>query len=1085
MTIITSHLNLGMFFLVLSRILDACFSVDHLLTNSTEMLAAQSYPNCNTYNLIYNPTSSVSGSVSCYATSNSVNWDFWCNTGAQSLISGFGIDGTTVVVDIDCNTYIVLPPDVPLSRCPQNTFNAYAGNVYTLTCDAPCSGSCTPSKFGNLWVSCGTKQVVGSVMAGGVDYSTTTSLSPLGVNLGPGNWYWPMCKGRKGPCMIGNLNRNIAYSVTCAADTYCHDDEASCTPQSDGSMSLVCSNPIQFIGMLKDTKTGLSVDITNCLVQNGPCRVTGLSTTTTYSLTCAGSCPENLQSFGASELCVSRISSRYDVWCHDGNILGFGPVGSPAVMPYACTNYAQPFPDTGLNRCSQFYISPNVLYVMECDITPCQPGALCRPTSSGNMYATCPSQHVIVSVKAATGLTDYAQMSGSDGWPKCANQQGPCLVTGLSPTQQYVVTCQSVFPQCSDSSGPCTPTTDGFLTVLCDTSKLYFGQPPVVGAITTDGGATSVTTACIGTSGPCDVSGLSRSKQYSVTCTSVCMTSGTRSCVATSPLISLVCSPGSSTTVSSFTRKGSVISLLGSNGCNAGRPSCVGPAAVPALFGTAYTLSCASVTPVTCTDAVSSGCTPNAAGVLRLSCSDSTMYLGRLYETATGATVSLQSCAAKLGNPPCSVYGLSPSSKYTLQCGPACPMSYIVFDPAQHGGSITGVSYCVSTVSVINFDVWCNTAGKSYITSWGLVGTSPSSPTAVLPVGCFNQSPPDYPTNGLSHCSTILSTVVGNLYVMRCDVPCTTNGCVSTASDFGNIFVQCPYGTLINSVTRSGDSTNYALRAAGDWSPCYGSSGPCQVGGLAPGVQYTLACAALASCTDKTPCVPSSQGALFVSCSNPALYLGALKSSPNTIASMGACFGKTGSCLVSGLNPLVQYTLVCGPVCDQYNLQVGPISASPYVGKSFCLAQSTSSRYSLWCNAKGKALITGFGPVGTTSVVSSYCGTLTPPAPDSGYSRCGGPFSIASGSFYELTCGEICFPGAACYPSDFGNLYVECPIGSTTKVTSLTTPSTGTKNYALIKNRWTWACISQTGHVPYRCMVDQLNPTLPYYLTCA
>lgn len=1060
------------------------YASSNLLKGSIEVAAEQqSYQNCNNYNLIYNP-GSLSGSTSCYETSNSAGWDFWCNTGGQSLISGFGVDGTTVVVDIDCNTYTIQPPDVPLSRCAQNLFTATAGNVYTLTCDVPCAGSCTPSKFGNLWVSCGTSQVVGSVMYGGVDYSLTTSLSPPGVNLGPGNWYWPMCKGRKGPCLIGNLNRNVAYSVTCAADTYCHDDEASCKPKSDGTMSLVCSSAIQFIGMLTNLATGLSADISSCVMLNGPCVVSGLSPSATYALTCAGVCPSNLQSYGSNELCVSKTTMRYDLWCHDGNILGFGPVGSSGTIPYSCASMVQPFPDTGLNRCNYFQIVPGVLYQLQCDTTPCQPGTLCRASSFGTLYATCPSQHLVVSVTAASGLYNYALLGSSNGWPPCAGLQGPCMVGGLNPTQQYVVTCQSTFPQCTDSSGPCTASSDGHLTIACDTSKLYFGQPPVIGAFLTDSGVTRVSTSCIGTSGPCDVSGLLGSKTYTVACTSVCITKATRACVATSPSMSLVCTPGTSTVIQSFTRKGSLISLLNpAIGCSANQQSCVGTAAIPALFGTAYVLTCGPVAPVTCSDAAAS-CTPNAAGELSLVCSSAKNYIGRLYNVGTGATMPLQSCAAQLGATACTVNGLSTTSTYKLQCGPACPLSYIVYVPALNSGSITGVAYCVSTSSVINFDAWCNTAGRSYITSWGLVGTSPTSPAAALPVACFSQSPPDNPSNGLSHCSTILSTVVGNLYEVRCDVPCTTNGCVSTASDFGNIFVSCPSGSLISAVSRSGDSTNYALRPAGDWSPCYGSPGPCQVSGLTPGVQYTLTCAALASCTDKSTCSPSSLGALFVSCSDPAQHLGALKSSPNTVVSMGSCFGKTGSCMITGLNPQVQYSLLCGSVCDQYALQFGPLSSPPYVGKSYCLAQSTNSRYGLWCNAQGNALITGFGVVGTTQVVTAYCSTLTTPAPDTGFSRCGGPFSMVSGNFYELTCGVPCFPGVACYPSDFGNLFVECS-GTTAKVVSLTTPSTGTTNYALVKKGWKWACAAQTGHYPNRCMVDALNPTLPYYLTCA
>lgn len=90
-----------------------------------------------------------------------------------------------------------------------------------------------------------------------------------------------------------------------------------------------------------------------------------------------------------------------------------------------------------------------------------------------------------------------------------------------------------------------------------------------------------------------------------------------------------------------------------------------------------------------------------------------------------------------------------------------------------------------------------------------------------LSADCYPQVPADAPANnGMGHCSTILSTIFGNLYQLTCDIPCKSSGRVTTPSPFGNIYVSCSENTYVTAVTRvtgGGSSTNYATIPSGSW----------------------------------------------------------------------------------------------------------------------------------------------------------------------------------------------------------------------------------------------------------------------------
>ena len=89
-------------------------------------------------------------------------------------------------------------------------------------------------------------------------------------------------------------------------------------------------------------------------------------------------------------------------------------------------------------------------------------------------------------------------------------------------------------------------------------------------------------------------------------------------------------------------------------------------------------------------------------------------------------------------------------------------MTYIEYIAPPRGPYI-GTAECVATDGIVNFDAWCSTSGKSYITGFGVMGTP-----AVLPSACYELGGPSDNVNGLSHCSIIFKTIIGNLYQLTC-----------------------------------------------------------------------------------------------------------------------------------------------------------------------------------------------------------------------------------------------------------------------------------------------------------------------------
>lgn len=122
-----------------------------------------------------------------------------------------------------------------------------------------------------------------------------------------------------------------------------------------------------------------------------------------------------------------------------------------------------------------------------------------------------------------------------------------------------------------------------------------------------------------------------------------------------------------------------------------------------------------------CLDTRSSSCLSNAAGELYVQCSDPSHYFGQLVSVVKGNAESLQSCTGKSGAQKCRLVGLLSVSHYRITCAPPCGMSTIIFD-VPIPTAIVGSVMCVAVESVINFDAWCNTGGKSLITGFGVVG---------------------------------------------------------------------------------------------------------------------------------------------------------------------------------------------------------------------------------------------------------------------------------------------------------------------------------------------------------------------------
>lgn len=174
----------------------------------SSMYALLCVPVCDSNTMQFTPPSpgSYRGYGYCASLSTSSSYSAWCNSQGKSFITGFGTVGSVSAIPVACNSQSPAAPDSGLSRCI-NVFQMQPGNLYQLTCDAPCTGSgCYPSPFGNLYVSCSGSTMVSSLTTRG-DATNYAAVKK--------NWL-VACAGQQRPCLVDGLNPTLSYDLQCS-----------------------------------------------------------------------------------------------------------------------------------------------------------------------------------------------------------------------------------------------------------------------------------------------------------------------------------------------------------------------------------------------------------------------------------------------------------------------------------------------------------------------------------------------------------------------------------------------------------------------------------------------------------------------------------------------------------------------------------------------------------------------------------------------------------------------------------------------------------------------------------------------------